>query len=180
MCATDTVTDPMRLLCIAYRAASRIVHNQVLAEEAGERAVHRFQLAVIAGQAPAKPEAWVRTVARRSACAILRNGWARVQPMADAAKVAADARGELEWPPVGLPGERLRVMLLAALTARQREALEAALTCRTTRDAARECGMEPRDFRRYLAAISRRARRHLAVVADDQRRRARAFDGLFA
>jgi DNA-directed RNA polymerase specialized sigma24 family protein len=151
----DTSSDTCKLLHLAYRVAGRIVHNKLLAEEAGERAVHRFQLAVIAGHAPDKPEAWVRTVAKRSACAILRNGWSRTQPIAEE-QALADRDAET-W----RRGDRLRLLLERALTPRQQAALEAALTCRTTRDAARTCGMEPRDFRRYLAAISRRARRRL-------------------
>lgn len=177
----DTITDPTRLLHVAYRAAARIVHNQVLAEEAGERAVHRFQLAVMAGQAPDKPEAWVRTVARHSACAILRNGWARTQPIPEeswtAAAHVAEGPGDDAPNPVSL-GDHLRTVLATALTPRQLDALDAALTCRTTRDAARACGMEPRDFRRYLAAISRRARRKFAIVLVDARRRASVLDRL--
>ncbi len=172
--------DPARLLHVAYRAAARIVHNQVLAEEAGERAVHRFQLAVMAGQVPDKPEAWVRTVARRSACAILRNGWARMQPIADECWVAADALAEGDRLRQHRAGDGLRTVLGSALTPRQRDALEAALTSRTTRAAARSCGMEPRDFRRYLAAISRRAKRRFDVLFDDDRHQASVLDRLSA
>jgi tagatose-1,6-bisphosphate aldolase non-catalytic subunit AgaZ/GatZ len=52
------------------------------------------------------------------------------------------------------------MLLEMALTSRQRQALEAAMTCRTTSDAARCCGMQPRDFRRHLLAITNRARKH--------------------
>lgn len=148
--------DTQRLLRLAYRTASRIVHNPLLAEEAGERAVHRLQLAILAGQGPDRPEAWIRTVARRSACAILRNGWSHVQqihnePVND--EEGVERRGRLR--------DELRSVVGPALTRRQRDALEAALACRTTRDAAKTCNMEPRDFRRYLDAISRRARQQM-------------------
>lgn len=149
---------PHRLLSLARRAAARIVRNPVLADEAGERALHRYQLALLAGQVPSRPEAWIRIVARRSACALLRNGWARVLPLAEAGRVAEPPAG-----PAGRPsGDDLRRLLDQVLTRRQREALEAALTCRTVRAAARACGMQPRDFRRYLAAISRHGRREAA------------------
>ena len=45
-----------------------------------------------------------------------------------------------------------------ALTTRQQDALHAATSCNTMRAAARTCGMQPRDFRRSIGAISRRAR----------------------
>jgi len=158
--SSTCTTDPHKLLHLAYRAASRVVHNRLLAEEAGERAVHRFQLALIAGRPPDKPEAWVRTVARRSACAILRTGWSRTQPILED-DAFVDGPAAEAW----RRGDRLRALLARELTPRQHAALEAALTCRTTRDAARACGMEPRDFRRYLAAISRRARLRLRQAA---------------
>ncbi len=123
--------------------------------------MHRFQLALLAGQAPDKPEAWVRTVARRSACALLRNGWARMQPIGDDALVVADRDAD----PTRRYVDSLRNVCSHALTRRQHQVLEAALTCRTTRDAARTAAMEPRDFRRYLVAITRRARRELARAA---------------
>jgi hypothetical protein len=52
----------------------------------------------------------------------------------------------------------IRESLQTALTPRQREALDAAMTCNTIRAAARTCGMAPRDFRRSLGSISRRAK----------------------
>lgn len=149
--------DPDHLLVLARRVAGRIIRNPMLADEAGERAMHRYQLAVLAGEGPDKPEAWIRTVARRSACALLRNSWARMQPLADESTLACRELAESHLP----SPDALRELLAGALTARQREALEAALTSRTVRDAARICHMEPRDFRRYLAAISRRARKRL-------------------
>jgi len=48
--------------------------------------------------------------------------------------------------------------LRKALTPRQRDALDAAISCNTMRAAARTCGMQPRDFRRSLGSIGRRAR----------------------
>jgi DNA-directed RNA polymerase specialized sigma24 family protein len=149
--------DAKDLRRLAYRTAARIVRNPVLAEEAGERAFHSLQLEMLAGRTPDQPMAWIRTVARNSACTILRNGWARTLPIEDALGVPAVAE-----PRSGSPsGEEVRALLGADLTRRQRDALEAALTCRTTSDAARACGMQPRDFRRYLARISARARQRL-------------------
>ena len=55
----------------------------------------------------------------------------------------------------------VRERLGTELTPRQRQALDAAMTCNSTRAAARDCGMQPRDFRRSLGSISRRARRLL-------------------
>lgn len=150
--------DTKALLQLAYRTAARIVRNPVLAEEAGERAVHRLLLATLSGRAPQKPEAWIRTVARRSACAILRNGWARMQAIPEDDVIPDEhpgARSRRRTP------DEVRSLLLDRLTARQRQALDAALTCPTTKDAARSCGMQPRDFRRYLAAIARHAHREL-------------------
>ncbi len=177
---SHTVTsshDPVRLLRIAYRAAAAVVRNPVLAEEASEIAVHRLQLALLAGRAPERPEAWVRTVARRTACASLRHFWARVQPFApDSDDTIAGDRERLGH----AAGDRLRAILLAALTPRQRDALDAALSCRSTRDAARTCGMQPRDFRRQLAAIARRARAELDELVADPRRRAGVLETLCA
>ncbi|MGE3172614.1 MAG: hypothetical protein AB7O97_08295 [Planctomycetota bacterium] len=169
MRASETSPDTDRLLHLAYRAAARIVHNRLLAEEAGERAVHRFTLAVLSGAPPDKPEAWICTVARRSACAILRTGWSRTLPLVDEQALAATT-GDGE---AGRATERIRGLVGGALTPRQRDALEAALTCRTTREAARTCRMEPRDFRRYLQAISRRARQRLDPGPATDERRAR-------
>lgn len=153
--------DPARLHRLAYRAAARIAKNRLIAEEAGERAVHRYQLAALAGRLPDSPEAWISTVARRNACAILRNGWSRMQPIYEADEVADPGPAHSsKW-----SGDRLRCVLRSVLTARQREALDAALSCRSTREAARACGMAPRDFRRYLEAISVRARTRLRGFA---------------
>ena len=64
----------------------------------------------------------------------------------------------------------VREHLEDALTERQRDAFRAAISCNTTRAAARTCGMEPRDFRRSLSSISRRARQLLDQhpLLDDQ------------
>lgn len=164
MCTQDLVDEPTRLLRLAYRAAARIAKNRLVAEEAGELAVHRYQLASLAGHRPARPEAWISTVARRNACAILRNGWARMQPIYAADEVADPGpSGDVGW-----NGDRLRCALRSVLTARQRDALDAALSCRSTREAARACGMAPRDFRRYLDAISARARSRLLGYRRDR------------
>lgn len=150
--------DPHSLLPTAYQAAVEVVHNPVMAEEASERAIYQLTLALLSGDPPRSPRAWLRVVARRSACAILRSAWARTKAM-DLSDVATPARpqshgdGRSCW---------MRESLQVALTPRQREALDAAMTCNTTRSAARTCGMEPRDFRRSLGSISRRARALLA------------------
>ena len=150
--------DPEALLPIAYRAASQVVHSPVLAEEASERAVYQLTMACLEGSPPDSPRAWLRTVAKRAACAILRSEWARTKAMdldgvADCARPAGSRHPQQsEW---------VREHLAPTLTPRQREAFEAAITHNTTRAAARSCTMEPRDFRRSIAAISRRGRQLL-------------------
>ena len=131
------------------------MHNPLLAEEAGERAVHRLAVAMLNGRPPQQPLAWVRTIARRCACELLRNGWSRNQRLAPAFDVAACER---ETSTEALR-EEVRAALRHALTRRQQQALDAAFSCRTTKDAAATCGMQPRDFRRYLQIITRHARR---------------------
>ncbi|MFK7739561.1 MAG: hypothetical protein AB8H80_04490 [Planctomycetota bacterium] len=149
--------DPHSLLPLAYRAATEVVRSPILAEEASERAVHQLALAMLEGDPPDQPKAWLRVVARRSACALLRSGWARTKAM-DLAEVASpypqqdERQQRSSW---------VREQLGTELTPRQRQALDAAMSCNTTRAAARNCGMQPRDFRRSLGSISRRARRLL-------------------
>jgi DNA-directed RNA polymerase specialized sigma24 family protein len=153
--------NPHSFLPIAFRAASRIISSPVLAEEASERAVHQLTLAMLQGCTPDRPEAWLRVVARRSACALLRSEWARTRgvdfaELANAqtpAPFAGHRRRRASW---------VRENLLTTLTPRQRDALDAAITCNTTRAAARTCGMQPRDFRRSLGSISRKAKLLLA------------------
>ena len=152
--------DPKVLLQLAYRAAARVVRSPLLAEEASERAFHLLTLATLGGQPPHHPEAWLRVVARRSACALLRSEWAKTQAVASEEIASHPAPYRDLRPRVG---DQVRERVEAALTPRQRDAFRAALTCNTTRSAARDCGMQPRDFRRYLGAISRRARRALAL-----------------
>ncbi len=84
--------DPYSLLPIAYRAACQVVESPVLAAEASERAVHQLTLAVLDGCPPQSPKAWLRVVARRSACALLRSEWARTRSM-DLADVAGPPGG---------------------------------------------------------------------------------------
>lgn len=147
--------DPHRLLPIAYRAAARVVRCPLLAEEAGERALHQLTLAILDGFVPTHPEAWLRVVARRSACALLRSEWGRTRGI-EPDEIRAHQAPYRDPRPVA--GDFVRERVDASLTARQRAAFDAALTCNTTREAARTCGMQPRDFRRYLGAISRKAR----------------------
>jgi DNA-directed RNA polymerase specialized sigma24 family protein len=149
--------QPHALLQVAYRAALQVVHSPILAEEASERAIHELTVAILQGSPPHSPKAWLRTVARRSACAILRSEWARTKAMdldhvADQPRTSAAPPAQRGW---------VREHLEAALTERQRDAFRAAISCNTTRAAARTCGMEPRDFRRSLSSISRRGRQLL-------------------
>lgn len=150
--------DPHSLLPVAYRAALQVVRSPVLAEEASERAIHQLTVAYLEGTPPDSPKAWLRTVARRSACAILRSEWARTRAV-DLEGVESAPRSSGERPAV--QSCWVREHLAAALTPRQQEAFEAAISCNTTRAAARRCGMAPRDFRRSLRSISRRARQLL-------------------
>jgi DNA-directed RNA polymerase specialized sigma24 family protein len=152
--------DPYSFLPVAYRAASQVLRCRLLAEEAGERAVHLFTLAVLQGSAPEFPKAWLRSVARRTALALLRSDWAKQRPMAqeDLARCQAPYRV-----PRAAGIDFVRENLPPALSPRQRQAFAAAVTCNSTRAAARSCGMQPRDFRRSLGSISRKGR---ALLAD--------------
>lgn len=152
--------DPHELLPLAYRAASRVVRSQVLAEEAGERAVHLLTLAMLDGAAPRFPKAWLCTVARRSACALLRSEWARTHSVSHDEFQRCEAPYRLHR---GAEIDMVRERIAGALTPRQQDALQAALTSNTTHAAARRCGMPVRDFRRYLGTISRKARRAFAA-----------------
>lgn len=155
------------LLTIACRSASRILRNPVLAEEAGERAYHKLTLACLAGRGPDHPEAWIRVVARRSACALLRSGWAHGEPTPEE---ALQARPAVRRPQHWRTSQLVREAIKARLSPRQRDALAAALSNNTTKDAARCCGMQPRDFRRYLQVISHKARQVLEVELRRNRR----------
>jgi DNA-directed RNA polymerase specialized sigma24 family protein len=146
---------PHHLLPIAYRAASRVLHNRLLAEEAGERAVHLYTLAILNGCPPEHPRAWLRSVAKRTALALLRSEWARTRSVDQSEIVEQQAPYQL---PRGAGFDFVRDRLPDSLSPRQREALQAAVTCNSTRAAARCCGMQPRDFRRYLGTITRKAK----------------------
>jgi hypothetical protein len=147
--------NPHSLLPVAYRAALQVVRCRVLAEEAGERALHELTLATLQGQPPTHPKAWLRQVARRAACGLLRSDWGRTRAM---------EHGALQNQPEPEPRrtfadlDRVREALESTLSPRQRDALRAARCCNGTRAAARSCGMQPRDFRRSLLAITRKAR----------------------
>lgn len=147
--------NPHDLLPIAYRAAAAVARSRVLAEEAGERAIHLLTLALLDGSPPDHPKAWLRVVARRSASALLRSEWARTR------SIGHDEMQLHQAPyrrPKGAGTQFVRDRVAPYLAPRQRDALEAALTCNTTHAAARSCGMPPRDFRRYLSTICRKAR----------------------
>jgi DNA-directed RNA polymerase specialized sigma24 family protein len=158
--ATADTYDPVLYLRIAGRAASRVLRSPVMIDEAAEQAVHRLTLATLAGRRPERPDAWVRVVARRAACALLRTGWGCTQHFEEQNKVPEAPHR----PPQYL--EHLRAQLHEQLSPRQRDALVAAMSCNTTKAAARSCGMKPRDFRRSLEAISRKARR--AIIAESK------------
>jgi DNA-directed RNA polymerase specialized sigma24 family protein len=153
--------DPHTLLPIAYRAASRVVRCRLLAEEAGERALHLLTLTVLEGTPPEHPKAWLRTVARRSACALLKSDWARTRGVEHEELAQRQAPYQ---PPRHAGHDFVRENLGAQLTPRQQSALAAAMACNSTRAAARSCGMQPRDFRRSLQAISRKAKAALGDV----------------
>lgn len=141
-------------LRVAFRAAAQVVRCRVLAEEASERALHLLTLAHLRGAPPLHPHAWLRRVAQRAACSLLRSAWGRTVAVdhavlqAHAAVVQAPRRRDFD---------ALQEALAPALTPRQRDALAAIGACNGTRAAARRCGMQPRDFRRSLFAISRKA-----------------------
>ena len=159
MCNPSPDFDLNKLLRVAFRSAGKVATSPLVIEEAAERAMHQFHLAVIGGAQLVHPEAWVCTVSRRMAAALLRTGWSRMQ--------AIDEEDDLPAPIPKRPAwnrERLRDAIRAALTPRQREALDAALSCRTTRDAARSCNMSPRDFRRYLKTITAKARARIGLL----------------
>jgi len=147
--------NPHTLLPIAYHAARQVVRSRVLAEEAGERALHELTLALLQGEPPEHPTAWLRQVARRAACALLRSEWGRTRAIEQAA-LQNQPQPEPHAAPTDLG--RVREALEGALSPRQRDALRAAHSCNGTRAAARSCGMQPRDFRRSLLAITRKAR----------------------
>lgn len=160
--------DPNLLLPAARRAAATIVKSGVLADEAAERAVHKLHLITLAGTPPRNPLAWVRVVARRSAIALLRKGWGCTAP-SDVDLVARDAppwdkdRGEQRTRYVDF----VREQVAPSLSRRQRDALDATLTTHSLKAAAASCGMQPRDYRRSLRAITHKARRCLSAAAED-------------
>lgn len=152
--------DPKKLLPVARRAAATIARSGVLADEAGERAVHQLTLVTLAGNPPANPEAWLRVVARRCVFSLLRKGWGLTLPLETGSNAVAR-----EYPAPDGAGERstdfVREQVRDRLSPRQQDALQAALTCRSLRAAARSCGMQPRDFRRSMSSITRKAREAL-------------------
>jgi predicted RNA polymerase sigma factor len=151
--------NPHALLPIAYQAAARVVRSRLLAEEASERALHLLTLAMLQGAAPAHPKAWLRSVARRSACALLRSEWARTKTIASQ---EIDAHQAPYRRAASSGTDFVRDRLPHHLSDRQAAALTAAVTCNTTAAAAKRCGMQPRDFRRSMSRISRKARRLVA------------------
>ncbi|MFY9341597.1 MAG: hypothetical protein WAT39_03855 [Planctomycetota bacterium] len=154
------IENPHSYLPFAYRAAARVVQSPLLAEEAGERAVHQFTIAVLQGDPPAHPWSWLRCVAKRSALALLRSHWARQRNLDDLEPDTCPMPYAIRR---GAGWDFVREALPRKLSQRQRQALAAAVTCNSTRDAARACGMQPRDFRRSLNTITRKARDLLAT-----------------
>lgn len=151
--------DPHQLLPVAYHAAAKVVRNQLLAEEAGERAVHLLTLAMLGGTPPQHPKAWLRVVARRSAWALLRSEWARTSSLSQDECAQQPAPYQL---PRRIEADRVRETAAQWLSPRQQEAFEAAMTSSSSRAAARTCGMQPRDYRRQLGRIARKAKAALA------------------
>lgn len=151
--------EPHKLLPLAYRSASRVLRNPLLAEEAGERAVHQLVLALLEGTPPHHPAAWVRVVAKRSALALLRSDWVRTPAIAPEAIAGAQAPYRTSR---HAEADLVRERVTPLLAPRQQAALAAALSTPTTRDAARSAGMQPRDFRRHLARVQAKARRAFA------------------
>lgn len=158
------IDNPHALLPIAYQAAARIVRSPLLAEEASERALHLLTVAVLQGAAPSNPKAWLRQVARRSACALLRSDWARTPTLSNQEIEAQQATYRRPAEPLG---DLVHDRLATALSSRQRAAWSAALSCNGTRAAAKCCGMQPRDFRRSLSRIGRKARALLGDRTED-------------
>jgi len=153
------IQDPHSLLRVAWRAAAQVVRSPLLAEEAAERAIHQLTLHLLQGDPPLHPKAWLRKVARRSAAALLRSEWGRIRTVDG---TALQDRQAPYRTPRSTGADLVHERLAAGLTPRQRAALRAATTCNSTRAAARVCGMQPRDFRRSLFSISRKARELLA------------------
>jgi DNA-directed RNA polymerase specialized sigma24 family protein len=153
------IQDLHSLLPIAYRAAAQVVHSRLLAEEAGERALHLLTLSLLQGEPPEHPKAWLRSVARRSACALLKSEWGKTKAV-DSTSLQQQQAPYSEPRDASL--DRVRETLEQSLPPRQQAALRAAVSCNGTRAAARTCGMQPRDFRRSLTCISRKARHLLS------------------
>lgn len=152
--------DLHKLLPVAYRAAAQVLHSPVLAQEAGERALHKLTLALLHGEAPEHPAAWLRVVAKRSACAMLRSDWTRTQSLGQEELQQRPAPFRV---PRGNGADQVRERLEARLTPRQRDVVQAVLSCNSTSAAAQSCGMRPRDLRRHLQAITRKARQAFAT-----------------
>lgn len=151
-------TLPQELLPIALRAASRVLRNRFLAEEASERALHQLTLALLQGSPPEHPRAWLKQVARRTACTMLHSEWGRTKAIG--AEEIATCQAPYRRPKTGT--DFVRETLGPSLPPHLQEVLQAAVSCNGTRAAARRCGLAPRDFRRRLGTISNKARAMLA------------------
>lgn len=152
--------DPDLLLRLARAVASRVIKNPILAEEAGERAVHKLLLLSLSGRLPHTPEAWVRVVARRFAQSLRR----RRRPKQVAIDLDLLPQPDLDADrPHGI--DSLVQQLQGLLTARQAEAVQAAISSRSMRDAARSCRMSPRDLRRSLGLVGEKCRAQLLAAS---------------
>ncbi|GAB4138792.1 MAG: hypothetical protein Fur0037_04650 [Planctomycetota bacterium] len=148
--------DPDHLLRLARSTAGRVLRDPILIEEAGERALHKYFLVLLRGEPPLVPEAWIRVVARRFAQSLQR----RKRPL----EVPFDMDLLPEQPHASAPRDKVERILRDVrplLTPRQSEVLDAAITTRSMRDAARTCGMSPRDLRRSLGSVGRKCRARL-------------------
>jgi DNA-binding CsgD family transcriptional regulator len=117
--------DLHKLLPVAYRAAAQVLHSPVLAQEAGERALHKRTQSLGQEELQQRPAPF------------------RV--------------------PRGNGADQVRERLEPRLTPRQRDVVQAVLSCNSTSAAAQSCGMRPRDLRRHLRAITRKARQAFAA-----------------
>lgn len=149
--------DPDLLLRLARAVATRVVKNPILAEEAGERAVHKFLVLSLSGREPRAPEAWVRVAARRFAQSLRRRRRLKY--------VALDLDQLLQPDLDSGPHHAVDLLVQQVqplLTVRQTEAVKAAMSSRSMRDAARSCRMSPRDLRRSLGLVGEKCRASIA------------------
>ncbi|MFM1874083.1 MAG: hypothetical protein RL398_3505 [Planctomycetota bacterium] len=146
------------MLPAARRAASRVCKSPLLADEAAERALHQLVLVTLAGRPPQNPTAWLCVVAKRTAIALARRGWGTNTPE----DFEPEGREAPPWDPDRSrrrhqEADMVREAVAARLSSRQLQGLDAALSHRSLRAAAASCDMRPRDLRRVLGVVTRKA-----------------------